>query len=297
MELFRALGALTEPPGPETPRLMEVLALGTVPSAAEYTELFTLQLYPYASVYVGPEGMLGGAGRDRIAGFWRAIGEPPPPEPDHLAVMLALYARLAELERREWDPTRRAARRRARAALCWEHLASWLPAYLQKLAVIAPPPYRAWGRLVDRALRREVRRLGPPARLPLHLRHAPPLPDPASADLDDILAVLLAPVRSGVILTRADLVRAAQELQLGLRVGERRLLLRALLAQEPEGMLAWLSQEIAWWAGCHAAGRGALGPLAEWWGRRVADAGRFVDALRETARVAQLTAPPPSGGA
>ena len=36
--------------------------------------------------------MLGGEARDRIAGFWRALGLVPPPEPDHLAVMLGLYA-------------------------------------------------------------------------------------------------------------------------------------------------------------------------------------------------------------
>jgi sulfite exporter TauE/SafE len=36
--------------------------------------------------------MLGGAARERVAGFWRAVGLVPPPEPDHLAALLGLAA-------------------------------------------------------------------------------------------------------------------------------------------------------------------------------------------------------------
>ena len=60
MELFRALAALAEAPGPEHVRLAELLGLPGRPDPVEFTELFVLQLYPYASVYLGPEGMLGG---------------------------------------------------------------------------------------------------------------------------------------------------------------------------------------------------------------------------------------------
>ena len=96
MEIFRALGALLEPPSPGHERLAAALELGPLPPAADHTDLFDFQLYPYASVYLGAEGMLGGEARDRIAGFWRALGLTPPPEPDHLAVMLGLYAGLCE---------------------------------------------------------------------------------------------------------------------------------------------------------------------------------------------------------
>jgi hypothetical protein len=74
----------------------DLLDLGPLPGEAEYTELFLFQLTPYASVYLGPEGMLGGEALDRIAGFWRALQQEPPVEPDHLAVMLGFYARLME---------------------------------------------------------------------------------------------------------------------------------------------------------------------------------------------------------
>ena len=115
-ELFRALGSLVEPPTPAGQRVADLLDLGPLPGEAEYTELFLFQLTPYASVYLGPEGMLGGEARDRIAGFWRALQQEPPAEPDHLAVMLAFYARLTEEEAGSDGSRARGALQRARKA-------------------------------------------------------------------------------------------------------------------------------------------------------------------------------------
>ncbi|HKC62875.1 MAG TPA: molecular chaperone TorD family protein, partial [Pyrinomonadaceae bacterium] len=98
MELFRALAIFAEPPTEKFKPVAEALELGALPGADEYTETFIFQLPPYASIYLGAEGMIGGEARDRVSGFWRAISLMPTPEPDHLAVMLALYARLSELE-------------------------------------------------------------------------------------------------------------------------------------------------------------------------------------------------------
>ncbi|MGH9940996.1 MAG: hypothetical protein ACRD9R_01395, partial [Pyrinomonadaceae bacterium] len=76
MELFRALAVLAESPeSAEAARVAEVLELEpSAPTAGEYGESFILQLPPYASIYLGAEGMIGGEARDRIAGFWRALG-------------------------------------------------------------------------------------------------------------------------------------------------------------------------------------------------------------------------------
>ena len=88
MELFRALGSLVETPTPETASVAALLDLGPVPDPAEHSDLFLFQLYPFASVYLGVEGQLGGEARDRVAGFWRSLDEVPPAEPDHLAAMI-----------------------------------------------------------------------------------------------------------------------------------------------------------------------------------------------------------------
>src|SRR5947209_19489328 len=134
MELFRALAVLAEPPErPEVARLAELLDLGKPPSASEYTETFVFQLYPYASVYLGAEGMLGGEARDRVAGFLSALGLAPPHEPDPPSTLLATYAQLSapeedeggtdedesgtnEVERRTNEDERGARRRAGRGA-------------------------------------------------------------------------------------------------------------------------------------------------------------------------------------
>src|SRR5438105_1113576 len=117
MELFRALGTLCEPPSPAHSRVADALELPGSARDDEYAELFLFQLYPYASVYLGSEGQLGGEARDRVAGFWRALALVPPAEPDHLAALLGLYASLAEAEEAEPEEARRLLQREARRAL------------------------------------------------------------------------------------------------------------------------------------------------------------------------------------
>lgn len=253
MELIRALGVLCEPPSPAHRRLADSLALPGEARDDEYAHLFLFQLYPYASVYLGAEGKLGGEARDRIAGFWRALGLVPPAEPDHLTALLGLYAFLVEEERRESERARRLLRREARRALLHEHLLSWLPSYLAKLDELAPPFYRAWGAVAGAALAAELEEVGLPAALPLALREAPSLERPSAVGGAAFLEQLLVPVRTGMILVRDDLETAARALGLGLRVAERRFVLAALLGQDAEGTLRWLAEHAARWAGRHAS--------------------------------------------
>lgn len=266
-EVIRTLGVLCEPPGAEHARLAAVLELPGPPSAEDYVDVFLLQAYPYASVYLGPEGMLGGEARDRAAGFWRALGLVPPPEPDHLAALLGLYAALIEAEDQEPDSARAILRRSSRRALLWEHLLSWCPVYLDKVAAIATPSYRAWAELLAHALVEEARRVGPQERLPLALRVADGLPPPGNV-AGDWVAALLAPVRSGLIVTRADLTRCARGLDLGLRLGERAYILRALLEQDTRATVGWLADEADAAAVRHGSFATVLGEVGEFWRAR-----------------------------
>ena len=237
MELLRALGALAESAGQGTEAVTAALGLGA-PDPADHTELFVLQLPPYASVYLGPDGMLGGDARDRIAGFWRATGATPPDEPDHLTTLLSAYASLADGEAAaDGDP----GWRRLRHAFFWEHLASWLVPWARRVAEVAPGAYRSWAGLLEDAVAREVERLGPPAGLPAHLREAAPAG--TEAEGAGLLGAVLSPARSGLILARTDLARAAGSLGLGLRMGERRYILENFFHQAPEATAAWLAEE------------------------------------------------------
>jgi Nitrate reductase delta subunit len=282
MELFRALGALAEHPGPPQRRLGKIVRLPGAPDPADYAEVFDFQLTPYASVYVGADGMLGGEARDRVAGFWRALHLAPPAEPDHLAVLLALYAELADHAAAERDAARRLLWNQSRSALLGEHLASWIFPYLDTLERVGSPFYRAWGVLLRAALTRAIAADGLPDALPLHLREAPSLPDPRRAGASAFLRGLLAPVRSGMILVRADLERAGRESGLGVRMGDRHRVLEALLAQDPERTLAWLAAEARSWADRHRLREARIGRIARFWTARAEAAAGLLSELRMT---------------
>lgn len=290
-ELFRALGALSETPRPELQPIADLMDLGPLPGRAAHGELFLFQLYPYASVYLGAEGMMGGEAADRIAGFWRALGQTPPAEPDHIAVMLGLHARLGELEEQAVDRPARERWRHARAAFLWEHLLCWLPIFLLKLGDlggiggcgVAAPFYPRWAALLGDALRAETAVLPlpeGPERLPLHLRAAPGCIDPRRDGPEGFLAALLSPARTGMVLARADLARAARDLGLGLRLGERRVTLRAMLEQDAGPVLGWLAGEAASWAGRHLPEVHVSPSLAACWHERAAATARLLSELQ-----------------
>jgi TorA maturation chaperone TorD len=285
MEVFRALAALVEVPAAEHARLAGLLGLPATPTPDEHADLFLFNLYPYASVYTGDEGMIGGEAQDRAAGMWRALKLTPPSDPDHLAVLLPLYATIAEREIAEDDPARRALWRNARKACLWEQIACWLFPYLDKMDEIAPPPYRAWGGVLRDAVNAEIAVVGPSDALPAHLRHARPLPSPTDpeAGADDWLGALLAPARSGMILTRVDLARAADDLALGLRAGERRFALRAMLSQDAARVIDWLRREALAWADRHVQHMAATGAIASHWETRARATASSLEIIRPAA--------------
>jgi TorA maturation chaperone TorD len=269
---------LAEAPGPAQLRAAEALELRS-PDPAEYTDVFVLQLYPYASVYLGAEGMLGGEARDRVAGFWRALHLKPPPEPDHLAVLLSLYATLIEHEAGEGDAARRALCTESRRALLWEHLLTWLPQYLLRLRRLAAPAYGAWADLLGKALVEEASRLAPPGTVPLHFRDLTGVADPREEGGEVFLGSLLAPARAGFILIRADLADAARDLGLGLRQGERRYVLGALLSQDGPATLAWLARLAVSWVEAEDALPSVWEPVTDSWSARAGAAAELLSRL------------------
>src|SRR5579859_3346237 len=170
-ELLRVLGAVAD--DPVTARSVGPAVGLSLTDNAEHTDVFVLNCPPYASVYLGPEGVLGGEGTDRAAGFWRAIGVIPPVEPDHLAALLGLYARLGEAAEDARKPGTATALARFQAVLLHEHLRPWLPAYLDAVNDLVAPTLTRWARLTRRALSTEIHARPRATRLPLALRAAP----------------------------------------------------------------------------------------------------------------------------
>lgn len=279
MELLRALGSLLETPCPETRLIAQLLELGPAPDEATHNDLFLLQLYPYASVFLGDGGNLGGEARDRVAGFWRALGQKPPSEPDHLSTLLGAYARLVEAEEEADDPEGAARWRAARHACLWEHILSWSLPFLAKLREIAPPFYVAWADMLETALAQESATLGPPARTPLALRASTPLEDPRATGGVGFVGALLSPIRSGIVLTRSDLARAGRDLGLGLRIGERVYILKSMLGQGAADTLAWLAEDARGWETIHDRAGSVAPEVADFWMERARSAADLLSDL------------------
>jgi TorA maturation chaperone TorD len=258
-ELFSALGLIAETPRPHR-ELWSILAAGDEGPgsdraghfdadelAAAHTECFSFQLVPYASVYLSPDGMLGGEAADRIAGFWRALHSSPPFEPDHLASLLGAYASLLSQLSPEGHT---GAVQRVRATMLFEHLCSWLPIYLLEVIRLGGPYGTIWAPTLLALITEEaatVAAVSPLPRTPLALREVPPLgfvsggaSEPTS--IRELIDAVLSPARSGFIVTRADLKLVASRLGLGMRLGERRYILRALIDQDGPSVLSALAE-------------------------------------------------------
>lgn len=255
MELFRALGSLSEQPQPEHLQVAVALGLGELPPPSVYSSVVESQRFPYASVYLGPEGMMGGEARDRIADFQRALGfteaktqggtkrsPQRPQEADHLASLLGLLAALGKRAAELADSPEGVLLEQARNTLLWEHILSWTPLYLMSFERCDNAFYAGWAELLSEALSS----LLPPEELPdyppVALREAPALQDPRENGAADFVKTLLAPARSGIIILRDDLVRAGTALGLVCRAGERRYTLTQMLAQDPTSTLSWLAE-------------------------------------------------------
>jgi hypothetical protein len=285
-EIFRALAVFVEPPSAEHASVAATLRLGELPPLAEHTDLFDFQFFPFASVYLGPEGMRGGEARDRVAGFWRALELEPPRDPDHLTVLLAAYGAL--LDKAEVATAAEADQwRHVCQVFLHEHLLSWLPLFLARLESHAAGFYGAWARQLRRVLTAEPLDERLAVTLAAALRDAEPLPDPRAEGGEPFLSALLAPVRTGFILTRDDLAGMAGELGLGRRIGERRYVLRNLLSQDATAVLRALAR-LAREAGS-AAERSRMPPSTlDWWRGRARASAKLLESLAAEAKELNL---------
>lgn len=276
-ELFRSLGAVVLTPPPGNGALCAALDL-PIPTGVEHTDAFVLSAPPHGAIHLGPEGKLGGEGLDRIAGFWRVLGLQAPEDADHLGALLMLHAELGEAEHSASAERGRAQLHRARAALFHEHIWSWAPGYLLAVAELGIASVAAWARLTEQALRAEYANLGPAEMLPLALRAAPPGMNAADS-FDETLDALVAPIRSGAVLTNRDLANCGHQVGVGLRRGERRFALRSMLEQDAPGTLTWLGAHARWWSERCPSGQCNANDPCAWWSRRAANTARVLETL------------------
>ena len=122
--------------------------------------------------------------------------------------------------------------------------------------------------------------------LPLALREAPG-PVDGDGGVGELLGGLVAPVRSGLILTRRAVAAGAGQVGAGHRIGERRFALRAMLESEPDRTAGWLAQEAARWSRRHL-GIAAGDPVQRWWADRAAATARVLRGQSGATRAARV---------
>jgi len=215
-----------------------------------------------------------------VAGFWRAVGHVPPAEPDHLSALLGLYASLLEAETAA-EGAEGPLIGQSRAALLHEHLAPWVFAFLDRVEALGGDFHGAWAKLLLDVLVHELDRGPRLEALPAHLREAPGLPDPREAGGAAFLDGMLAPVRTGMILSRVDLGRIGRELELGVRMGERRYVLEHLLGQDAVRTLEALAAEATKWRERHAVREAQLGAAGTFWAQRAESTAALLSDLAE----------------
>lgn len=223
-----------EPDGALLAILAEVPELAphaTPEAAARHTHVFVLNVYPFASVYLGDDGALHGERAAFTRDVLRALGlraeERGGVAADHLAVALDALAELLEREADADAPVDAARARHAQRTVLGEHLLPWIPHVLSAVERVDDGLYAAVAGTLRATLRHHA------ARLATFEDDASPMPSPAAPEPeapapDDPLAWLAAPARCGMFLARDDLAALAAEAGLPARIGGRRFVLREL---------------------------------------------------------------------
>ncbi|MEJ2668363.1 MAG: molecular chaperone TorD family protein, partial [Deinococcales bacterium] len=214
-------------------------------AARRYTDVFVINAYPFASVYLEPDGAIDGERAGFIRGVLETLGLEADPSvaADHIAVLLAALAALLEREAAAADALQIERARHAQRALLAGHLLPWAPHFLDAVKRVDDGLYRAAATLARRLLREHsgalfAGRANAPAPRASGVdgdqgRGAHPAStsapdrsrvqaDPgadASPDAKALLMQLVGPARCGFFLCRADIVGLAAELGLGIRFG------------------------------------------------------------------------------
>jgi TorA maturation chaperone TorD len=282
--------------------LQGVDAARLVNLAVDYQRLFGLNLPPYESVFVDPSAMLMAPATGRVRTLYQRAKWTPPATAragaaDHLGLeLLALADWLVE---GQIDLAHQ---------LHTEHLALWVPAFVLSLARLGPHPFYTTlsGLTLDLLLATL-----PPDPIPADVDPFPVLPPPptyhadgmspppvepdeeTAAGVRDVVRRLLTPRDAGVFITRQDILKISQTLELPEVIGGRFHMMENLfrLAGQYDLLPALFDQLIRFLdrATPVYAGWGkeypAWTPYARAWGERVSTTRGALTSFREEAQL------------
>ncbi len=201
--------------------------------AADHHRLLSMEVFPYAGVYLDPEASSGGPAAAGILDACRSAGFQPDTAtvlPDHLGLCLMLLSFLAgaEADALEDDLPQAAARA---ASLAMRFLDAWLLPWLAP--VLGALPEGLWPEVVRTAaaLATDHRGAGSTTR---PLPEAPQILADPKTDLRRIARFLTTPCHSGVLLTRRDIAALGRDAGVPRGFGARQLELTNLLHSAAE---------------------------------------------------------------
>ncbi|MDJ0757650.1 MAG: molecular chaperone TorD family protein [Ardenticatenaceae bacterium] len=250
-------------------------------AAAAHYNLFGMNLFPHAAVFLEEGGMVGGDAADAAVRLLERLGVPrTEPGGDHLAVFLGGLAFLcgAEADARE-DGLEKVAHqmRHHQRILLNQGVAPWIWPFLAALSLQRDAFYRQIGRLTFDLI---ADHLGDgidlPERMPLSL--AAELLNDQATGLREIAGFLLTPSHSGWFLTREMIEGLARTIELPRGFGSREQTLINLLRAAAQydlvpAVLDHLVEHLQKWADCYAGWireMPILAPVIEIWERRLA---------------------------
>ena len=199
--------------------------------AQQHTWLFEFNVYPYASVYLDPTGMLNAPWSGFVAGVYRALEldlalNAGLAAPDHLSAQLEALATLLEREEDAPPATIEAARHAQRTFLA-EHVLPWLPTFHFAVQRLAAGLYASLSALALELATEHLNTL-------LTTKKAPhfsfPKPDDSNKEerARDELTKFFLPAQTGMFLSREDVMRLGRSLDLPVRFAERAFMLEQL---------------------------------------------------------------------
>jgi TorA maturation chaperone TorD len=213
--------------------------------AAEYYRLFSMNAYPYGSIYIDRDLLLNTAASETVSAFYEECGFDHAPystgAPDHLGVELSLMRDLITAERQAARAGDRARARWAldrQAALLVDHLAHWAPVYARDIARVTNSPlYSLAASLTVELILSDLTWLGEshPRTEDETLPHVTAGAVTQAGEQEDtginlIVRRLITPADVGILITRADITALARDLDLPVPVGDRFGMMRSLLA-------------------------------------------------------------------
>lgn len=209
-------------------------------SSGDLYKAFIKDLPPFASIYLSDDGNIGGEPRSVIAGFYRALSQPIPADPDHLSNLLSLLAgilnALAESIGSQ-SPEKAESINRAKDVIVGDHILSWFPAYLLRANEVFPSSLKNWVSLAldySSILSTQIsNELGQAESVDSSVANF----DIDRNDVGQLVSMLTSPGRSGLIVTLSDIEEIARELSLPLRVGRKRFVLEDLFATRSSDIL------------------------------------------------------------